>query len=230
VDVHGYGVKGAFANRHSGMQELGTAAGYVVVQPNNPSASWKPKDDDDRIYRFVEQLVEGLAVDRNRIHIGGFSQGGWMTWRFVCDHSDLIASAAPIGAGATYLEDEPVPGVSCDFDASGTPAEQVDILYVHGTADTDAPFETALKQRDLVIDAWDMTESALLADEPDYRWTRWTSAERTDFEFLEHDWSGGILDGHCYPGATGTVGCGDDTAIDYGETALAFYVDHPKNG
>ena len=27
-----------------------------------------------------------------------------MTWRFVCNHSDLIASATPIGAGATFQD------------------------------------------------------------------------------------------------------------------------------
>jgi hypothetical protein len=49
------------------------------------------------------------------------------------------------------------------------------------------------------------------------------------FEFLEHDWQGGFLGGHCYPGASGRVGCGTDTPVHYGEIALQFYVDHPKD-
>jgi len=231
VDVHGYTGNGAIAEQHTGMQDLGNDAGYVVVQPNNPKSSWEAEVDDDRVRSFMEQLIDGLALDRNRVHIGGFSEGGWMTWRFVCDNSDLIASAAPIGAGASYPNEEQPepPGVSCDFNSEGFPAEQVDILYMHGRSDTDVPFETAIEQRDLVVAAWDMVETEILADEPDYRWTRWTSPQGTVFEFLEHDWTRGLPGGHCYPGALGQVGCGTDTPVNYGEAALQFYIDNPKN-
>ena len=228
IDVHGRSTNGSFAERHTGMQGIGNAAGYVVVQPNSPQLSWNHETDDDRVRSFVDRLIEGLSLDRNRIHIGGFSQGGWMTWRFVCDHSDLIASAAPAGAGASD-QIEPYPGVSCDFDADGSPAQQVDIFYTHGTEDHDVLFETAIQQRDLVIASWDMAQESVLADESDYRWTRWTNAEGTVFEFLEHDWQGGGMGGHCYPGVSAGIGCGTETPVHYGEAALQFYIDHPKS-
>jgi hypothetical protein len=229
VDVHGYTGSGAGADGFTGMRTLGNEAGYVVVQPNNPNQSWDHTMDDERIRSFLDQLIDGLALDRNRIHFGGFSQGGAMTWRFICNHSDLIASASPAGAGATYMDDYPVPAISCDFNVEGSPAHEVDILYVHGRSDTDVPFETAIEQRDLVVSAWDMSNNATLADEPDYLWTQWTSATGTVFEFLEHGWQGGFLGGHCYPGTSGRVGCGTDTPVHYGEIALQFYVDHPKD-
>jgi poly(3-hydroxybutyrate) depolymerase len=228
VDVHGYSVDGAFAERHTGLQALGTAAGYVVVQPNSPKSSWEAGVDDDRVYRFLQRIVVSLSLDRDRIHFGGFSQGAFMTWRFVCDHADLIASAAPIAAGASAPDEDP-PGVSCDFDGTSSPAEEVDILYVHGTHDADEPFAAAVHERDLVVHAWSMVGPEVVADEPDYRWYRWTSPKGTVFEFVEHDWSGGVLGGHCYPGASAQVGCGDNTAVDYGEAALQFYIDHPKH-
>jgi pimeloyl-ACP methyl ester carboxylesterase len=228
IDVHGYRANGPWAERHTGMQGIGNAAGYVVVQPNSPQFSWNHETDDDRVRSFMDRLIDGLSLNRNRVHIGGFSQGGWLTWRFVCDHSDLIASAAPAGAGASYPDDEPVPGVSCDFDADGSPAQQVDIFYTHGTEDHDQPFETAIQQRDLVIASWDMAQESVLADESDYRWTRWTNAQGTVFEFLEHDWQG-AFDGHCYPGAAANIGCGTETPVHYGEAALQFYIDHPKS-
>ncbi len=208
---------------------MGNDAGFVVVQPNNPDDSWDHEVDDDRIRSFIDQLIDGLVLDRDRVHFGGFSQGGAMTWRFVCDHSDLIASAAPIGAGATYPDDFPVPSISCDFDSTSLPAHEVDILYVHGRSDRDVPFETAVELRDAVVSAWEMSEANIVVDEPDYRWTQWTSPQGTVFEFLEHDWQGGFLGGHCYPGRTGKVGCGTDTPIAYGEAALQFYIDHPKD-
>jgi poly(3-hydroxybutyrate) depolymerase len=229
VDVHGYTGDGTLAEQHTGLQSLGNDAGYVVVQPNNPEQSWDYLVDADRIRSFMDQLIDGLALDRDRIHFGGFSQGGTMTWRFICDHSDLIASAAPAGAGASYADDFPIPSISCDFDTQGSPSHETDILYVHGRSDTDAPFETALEQRDLVVSAWKMTETDVLIDEPDYRWTQWMSAQGTVFEFVEHNWQGGFLGGHCYPGREGKVGCGTDTPVAYGQAALQFYIDHPKN-
>ena len=197
VDVHGYGVNGAFAEDHTGMQKIGNAAGYVVAQPNSLRATWDPGTDDDRVRRFLDRFIESLTIDPNRVHMGGFSQGGWMTWRFVCNHSDLIASAAPAGAGASRPYAKPAPGVSCDFDQSTPAGQQVDILYVHGTADKMSSFAAAIKQRDLVIAAWDMTEESVLTEESDYLWTRWTNEEGTTFEFLQHDWSGGRGAGHC---------------------------------
>jgi poly(3-hydroxybutyrate) depolymerase len=145
VDVHGYTGSGATAESHTGMHALGNEAGYVVVQPNNPKQSWDHTTDDDRIRSFLDRLIDGLALDRNRIHFGGFSQGGTMTWRFICDHSDLIASASPAAAGATYMDDFPDPSISCDFDVEGSPAHEVDILYVHGRSDRDDPFERAIE-------------------------------------------------------------------------------------
>jgi pimeloyl-ACP methyl ester carboxylesterase len=229
VDVHGDTASGAGADLHTGLRERGNAAGYVVVQPNAPGTIWDHEVDDDHIRSFLDQLIDGLKLDRNRVHFGGFSRGGWMTWRFVCNHADLIASAAPAGAGASYPEDPLGPGVSCNFDLSGFPSEEIDILFVHGRSDFVVPFETALLQRDLVIENWEMTETDILADEPDYRWTRWASSEGTVFEFLEHDWQSAFLGGHCYPGASGSVGCGPDTPVSYGEAVLQFYIDHPKN-
>jgi polyhydroxybutyrate depolymerase len=229
VDVHGFTASSDFAERHTGMQALGNDAGYVVVQPDNPKPSWDPEIDDDRVRSFLDQLIEALALDRDRVHIGGFSEGGWMTWRFICNHSDLIASAAPIGAGATSTE-LGTSGVSCDFDATGFPAQEVDILYMHGRGDTgETAFDGAVEQRDLVVSSWEMTETATIADQPDHRWTRWTSPNGSVFEFVEHDWKGGGLGAHCYPGATAVIGCGADTAVNYAEAALQFYTDHPKD-
>lgn len=223
VDVPGGMENGESADRHTGMQGLGNAEGYVVVQPDNPGRWWDYPVDSVRMRSFLDQLIEAIDVDRNRVHIGGHSAGGFMVWTFVCDHADLIASAAPLGAGASTGEDP-----SCDFDVPGHPSEEVDIFLAHGRNDSTVSFDTALAQRDLVVNTWDMNETEVLADEPTYRWTRWTSPRGTVFEFLEFDWSGGFMGAHCYPGASADVGCGSGTPVHYGEAALDFYIAHPK--
>jgi poly(3-hydroxybutyrate) depolymerase len=224
VDLPGGVGSGKDAERSTGMQELGNAAGFVVVQPDTPSGGWNYSVDSGRIRSFLDQLIEAFELDQGRVHIGGHSAGGYMAWALVCDQADLIASAAPLGAGAS-TEDHP----SCDFDTPGQPSEEVDILLSHGRRDEIVPFSTAVAQRDLVVTAWAMAEREVLADEPTYRWTRWVSPTGTVLEFLEFDWSGGELGGHCYPGVAGEVGCGADTPVHYGKAALDFYLAHPKD-
>jgi hypothetical protein len=56
-----------------------------------------------------------------------------------------------------------------------------------------------------------------------------TACEGTVSELIEHDSSGGALGGHCYPGVSWTIGCGEDTPIHYGQAALDFSINHPKD-
>jgi poly(3-hydroxybutyrate) depolymerase len=221
VDYHPAGLTGAQTNAYTKLQELGNAAGYVVVQPNSQGGAIAA--GRDRV--FVEALISALDVDRSRVHVGGASRGGFQTWHFICDHADLIASAAPHASGAGNA-----PGESCDFDENRSPAEQVDILMFHGRKDSTVVFARGITQLELVTGSWDMTVDEVLADEPDYTWTRWTNDKGTVVEFVEFDWVAPSGNGHCYPGGAGSGGCGLETAIHYGEAALAFYVAHPKGG
>jgi poly(3-hydroxybutyrate) depolymerase len=199
------------------------------VQPDNTTKdSWDASSDDDAIRAFLDSLIAELGIDRNRVHMGGFSQGGWMTWRFVCNHADLIASAAPIGAGASF-DDEAGFGFSCDFEVGALPTAEVDVVYVHGTDDPDIPCETAVQQRDLMVEAWEMEGPEIVMETADLRWSRWASTTGTVLEFIEHDWVGGMLGGHCYPGSGATHGCGEDTDIHYADVAISFYLAHPKD-
>jgi poly(3-hydroxybutyrate) depolymerase len=197
VDFHPSGLTGEQTDAYTNMKALGIAAGYVVVQPNSPGGAFAA--GRDRI--FFDALIGALDIDVSRVHVGGASLGGFQTWHFVCDHADLIASAAPHASGAGNM-----PGESCDFEENRSPAEQVDILMLHG-----------------------LTASEVLADEATYQWTRWTNEQGTVLEFVEFDWTTPHGEGHCYPGGVGNGGCGIDTPIHYGKAALDFYIAHPKD-
>ncbi len=215
VDYPPSGLTGEQTDALTNMMALGNAAGYVVVQPNSSLGAFGA--GIDRI--FFDALIGALDIDVSRVHVGGASLGGTKAWRFVCDHSDLIASAAPQASS----------GVQCDSRDPGLPAEQVDILMLHGRKDRTVPFAQGVTQLEFVIGSWDMTASEVLADEPTYQWTRWTNEQGTVLEFIEFDWTTPTGDGHCYPGGVGSGGCGIDTPIHYGEAALNFYIAHPKD-
>ena len=215
IDYHPGSLTGEQTDAYTNMKALGNAAGYVVVQPNSSRGAIDA--GKDRI--FFDALIDALDIDTSRVHVGGASNGGRQTWRFVCDHADLIASAAPHASGGTY----------CDSDGNRLPAEQVDILMLHGRMDTIIPFERGVAQLEFVIEGWDMTVSEVLVDEPTYKWTRWANEQGTVLEFVEFDWTTPTGEGHCYPGGVGEGGCGIGTPIHYGEAALDFYIAHPKD-
>lgn len=84
---------------------------------NNP-------DDSGYLRALIEEVRAQLNVDDRRVYVGGASNGGFMSYRMACDHSDIIAAIVSI-AGATFLDP-----------ADCSPAEPVHILQIHGTADT----------------------------------------------------------------------------------------------
>ena len=86
-------------------------------------------NDSAYLRQLIEIIQAQYAVDERSIHFTGISNGGFMTYRMACEHSDLIASVAPL-AGTTFLDDS-----DC------TPAEPVHVLHIHGTADSSISFD-----------------------------------------------------------------------------------------
>ncbi len=225
-DVHGFGMNGELENLHTNMQQLGNGAGYIVVQPNAPgmvpATSWS-EEHDAIVFAFMERVIAAYHVDDSRVHFGGYSQGGFMTWRFICAHADVIASAAPIAAGQQ----------AGDCQISASPRE-VDIFYTHGTTDGLVNFSGAPPKRDAVISAYGLAQSEVVQTSAEHEWTRYDNDDGTVFEFVQHDWETDFalgmtpLAGHCFPGSDEFLGCGASNPFNWGETVLQFYMDHPR--
>lgn len=236
VDLHGYTMTAASEDENTHMRALGQQHGYVVVQPTAPSdafgqPSWDQASHTPLVAAFVADLAAALSVDAARVHAMGFSQGGGVTLRLLCDHAHLFASVAPIGA---------VQG--CPFAGPATPSEEVDVLMVHGRADAVVSFYgVALPQRDAALAAWPFGEPEVLEQAPDLTATRWTTSQGTRLELWEHDYT--TLDqaffvtlyGHCVPGGGDLDGspagysCEDEGTFVYGELAMQFFQAHPKD-
>lgn len=239
TDVHGFGMNSAVMNAHSRMQEIATAKGYIVLQPSAPgnvlSSAWS-ESHDDSVFALMQHVINVWHVDAKRIHFDGYSMGGWMTWRMLCKHADVLASVAPIAAGTA------TPGC---FAGGTVPVREVPILYTHGRVDGLVGFATATPQRDAVLATWfNGVTPEVVGQDTDYRWERWTSSSGNVFEFIQHDWEcrfvlGTLaLKGHCFPGNTLFLGCnepypdgglpfGSAHQMDWGQTVLQFFIDHP---
>lgn len=255
VDVHGW-----LSNpeQQEGRSNLARTAmdhgGYIVVQPGELStpSSWDPEIHNDIVFEFMQQALEAFDVDLNRVHFSGFSQGGWMTWQFICDYPEIIASAAPLSA----------PEIGC-FRSDGGPSRQVSVFYTSGTEDilipyyssgnslsvsdtlvsvmygydmiaTDAPDYDFSEQGSIVVDqfgkidiASDNVQFEIVdgSEEGDFLWTRYTNEEGTVFEHLRHD------NGHVYPDNPDSLIFEEPTVwFSMGEAILKFFVDNPMRG
>ncbi len=229
-DVHGFTMSAAMEEANTRIAALGRARGYVVVQPSasGTPASWNAGVDDPKVFDFMQRTIAALHIDEKRVHFTGFSQGGDMTWRFLCDHSDILASVAP----AAFHNDND----DC-FSEGTAPPNIRPILYLHGTSDSIVAYSTAITSRDRVIAAQSLGAGMEIAGDDDHRWTRYEGPSGAVFEMLDHDYSGAaLIDGHCFPGSTDPGGapgqffpfsCDPPNAFTWGEAVMDFFEAHP---
>lgn len=229
VDIHGLSMSATEEDAGTGMRARGREHGYVVVQPNAPGVPsvWIQALHAPLVFDFVRDVADALLIDPRRAHVTGFSQGGGMTWRLICDHADFFASAAP-QAG--------LPG--CAFTGSEVPSREVPVMQIHGHRDAILNFEVfALPQRDAALDYWQHEVDAVIAIDSGHEVTRYLTPSGTPFEFWEHDYAAGsfAIGGHCFPGGTDIgpsplqFGCADAGTFAVGERVMQFFLDHPMD-
>jgi poly(3-hydroxybutyrate) depolymerase len=251
LEIHGMTMNADQQDKNTGMRALGIQHGYVVVQPTAPMTtmgpSWTPVIDDNRVWGFLQDARTALAIDPKRIHVAGFSQGGAMTWRMVCAHADVLASAAPVAAadGSSWTVMPPYI-LDCPFTLASSPPVQLPILHMHGTADAVVPFGKGEQQRDALLARWEMNEKEIVSTNGQHTWKRYVNASGTVYEFVQHDWVTTtplvpvVFGGHCMPGSpdlntnpspgeTMFFGCAPPNAVTWGAAVMQFFVDHPKS-
>lgn len=83
---------------------------FVVVSPQLPDyAAWS----SDALNALLDELIERLPIDTDRVYLTGLSLGGFATWDFACDFPERFAAIAPIsgrgdGDRACLLRNVPV--------------------------------------------------------------------------------------------------------------------------
>jgi len=144
VLLHGYTASGAIQEAYFQFEPLAEQRGFLYVHPDGTTnvlgeQFWNATDAccgfvstvDDSAYlkALIEQVQADYSVDPQRIYLVGHSNGGFMSYRMACDHSDTIAAVASL-AGATFIDP-----ADCVAD------QPVSVLQIHGTADATIAFE-----------------------------------------------------------------------------------------
>ena len=126
----------------TGMNAVAAREGFIAVYPDANDLRWDYRTSlvptpqtpglDDVV--FLETLVDDLAIDfnidRQRIYVTGFSNGGFMTQRLACDSYETFAAFAVVGATAYP-----------DLPALCASAPGLAIMFIHGTADRSVPWQ-----------------------------------------------------------------------------------------
>jgi len=80
-------------------------------------------DDSTYIRGLIDEAKQRFNIDAGRVYLVGHSNGGFMSYRMACDHSEVITGIMSL-AGATH-----------DDMSQCAPTEPVSIIQVHGTMD-----------------------------------------------------------------------------------------------
>jgi poly(3-hydroxybutyrate) depolymerase len=259
LELHGDTGTGLLIDANTALMSLAAAQGYLVVAPTGPERSdglgptWTLAEDD-KLVAILGTVAGAFQTDARRRHLTGFSRGGYVTWRLLCEHADLFASVAPAAGGSSPGGGcDGVPEVSCPFDASlpgGTPSRPVPVLMLIGRTDVPVPWACAARVRDQAIAAWGLQGPQALDGDAGYAHARWSAAVAVGadgatgaglIETFEHSYETAAagpeaaLKGHCVPGSTFdpyapqyAIACAPPNAFRWGEEVLRFFVQHPE--
>lgn len=242
-DVHGLTMSGQQMRDNTQLHELAPKAGYITVHPSAPGASepGKPatlpggawsEDLYPHVLDFMQRAIHVYGVDKDRVHVTGFSQGGALTWWFVCNHSDLIASAAPnaaagLGGEKTCIDEEWAP--------------RIPLLYMNGETDTASRIASARTLASDIATALSLEDQGQVAGDEGFTRQSYTDDQGMQFDYIEHKYGGqAVLAGHCIPGGVDLEGaennfglnattCSEgNPSIHWGELVLEFFQKHPR--
>lgn len=159
------------------------------------------------LQNLLQAAKDDETIDSNRIHVTGFSQGGFLSWDLLCKSSEVVCSAAPLAAsgrdawGAGF-------GSHC-FDSSGSgPANHRSVMFTIGRTDP-------LSSKSLSYDQfYDVAETyyGFKSDYPDFFGDYTVTTDNVikmeygedgiNVKFIDHNGDCTLYDncgGHCFP-------------------------------
>lgn len=147
VLLHGRPSNAASMALISGMNDVAATNNFIAVYPEGLDNEWNaqfdvaggsisltgqrstlPQDDVGFLKTLMSDLAVDFNIDRSRLYLGGFSNGGFMTQRMACSAGDTFAAFAEVGS-ALYVELARL----CQR-SPPTP-----IMFMHGSADPSVP-------------------------------------------------------------------------------------------
>jgi polyhydroxybutyrate depolymerase len=152
VALHGAFSSARKFERESGFSLLADRERFLVVYPqgiglgdlfrhwNSGHCCGKARrmnlDDVGFVLAAVDDVARRNPVDRSRLYLVGFSNGGMLAYRIAAEHPEVVAAAAVASGtiGGVPAANEPEWSVP-------RPKQPVPVLALHGRADTHVPYD-----------------------------------------------------------------------------------------
>ena len=157
VVIHGAFDTAEGIERVSGFSRLADREGFIVLYPNGMGIlgllqHWnaghccgKAADDHVDDVGFVAATIEDvcarLSVDRDRVYMVGFSNGGMLAYRFAAERGDLLAAVAPMAASIAGRPSADRPEWRIP-----EPVRPVSVIPMHGLLDDDVTYEGGISR------------------------------------------------------------------------------------
>ncbi|MEO6094839.1 MAG: PHB depolymerase family esterase [Fibrobacteria bacterium] len=125
--LHGLGGNGPGMRSLTQMDKVADREKFIVAYPNAVDGTWDyagAKNDFAFLKAIIDTTVARYQVDRNRVYVSGFSQGGGMTFFAGFTYPDIYAAIAPVSSVGT---------------GAPTPKRPIPILLTFGTKDLYPP-------------------------------------------------------------------------------------------
>jgi polyhydroxybutyrate depolymerase len=136
--LHGQTSTAAWTAENSGFAETAAAHRFTAVFPQGIRKQWNDGreaqsagiDDVGFLHRLVTALVGRGLADPRQIYIAGVSNGGMMTFRMLCESSELFAGAATV-----------IANMPTRIGARCAPRKPVPVVMFNGTNDPLVPYD-----------------------------------------------------------------------------------------
>lgn len=149
VMLHGAGMTPVQMQLGGGFDEIADEQNVIMAYPGGLQLGWNYLDEEElhpadlftRDWDFVETMIDDIIatynIDESRIYAAGYSNGGSLILRMICEYPDRLAGVAVIGANFSFklsqhcLEADPVP-----------------VMFVLGTQDQVFPWSGYVRMTD----------------------------------------------------------------------------------
>jgi polyhydroxybutyrate depolymerase len=136
--LHGQTSTAAWTAENSGFAEAALSHRFTAVFPQGIRKQWNDGreaqtagvDDVGFLHRLVTALVGRGLADPKEIYIAGVSNGGMMTFRMLCESSELFAGAATV-----------IANMPTRIGARCAPRKPVPVVMFNGTNDPLVPYD-----------------------------------------------------------------------------------------
>lgn len=157
LNLHGYTSNATEQSIYGNFKPIADTAGFIVV---HPEGTIQPGTTSNQLWNFgifgsnvddvgfltslIDTISAHYAIDHSRVYTTGMSNGGYMSYKLVCETTRFAAMASVTGDMTVAMRN------NCNA-APPTP-----VMEIHGTADGTVPYtgSTGVLSIDSVMSYW----------------------------------------------------------------------------